>query len=68
MYSMSYCRCENTANQLAEFVDWWGEDPDAMTTRIAESPSEKAGMERIIELSRRILELTEGEYQPCHTR
>lgn len=56
MYSMS-CRCENTANQLAEFVDWWGEDPDAMTTRIAESPTEKAGVQRIIELSRQILEL-----------
>jgi len=56
---MSYCRCENTADQLKEFFEWWKEDPDAMETHLAERPTEKLGMEKIIELSKQILELAE---------
>jgi hypothetical protein len=56
MSNMSYCRHENTANDLADVVECW-EDFDSATA----NQFELSGRKRIIELAREIVEMTEGE-------
>lgn len=55
MGNMSYCRHENTANDLQNVVENW-HDYDETTA----NSYERRGRERIINLAREILEL-EGE-------
>jgi len=59
MASMSYCRHENTATEMAQVVDMWDEfDVDG------ENDYEKWGREQVIALAAEILELARegGEY------
>jgi hypothetical protein len=52
MTNMSYCRHENTANDLQDVVDRWNDfDPDDAT------PYEIDGRRRIVELAREIAEM-----------
>ena len=52
MANMSYCRFENTSNDLQECVDNWELEDDA-------SDYEKRGKEKIIELAEYILSMVE---------
>jgi len=53
MSNMSYCRFENTANDLQDCVDDWYLDDDA-------SDSEKRSRDKIIKLAKEIVEM-EGD-------
>lgn len=54
MTSMSYCRHENTADDLAIVVEMWVDDPSDLNVY------EREGRERIIELAHEIVAMTEG--------
>jgi len=54
MANMSYCRFENTSNDLQECVDNWELEDDA-------SDYEKRGKEKIIELAEYILSMEDAE-------
>ena len=52
--NMSYCRFENTSNDLSDCVDNWELDEDA-------SDYEKDAKKRIIRLAREIIDMVGGE-------
>jgi hypothetical protein len=52
MSNMSYCRHENTANDLADVVENWVDDPSEL------NEYELRGRRRIIELAQEIVVMT----------
>ena len=55
MTNMSYCRFENTANDLEDCFDNWNEDDDL-------SESEKEAKEKIVYLAQEIVALNTLEF------